>query len=133
MLLPRSPVVLFGAPEDAPVLAEITQGLHLKDRVHCAQAPLELFFALTSMAQGVVCLDSAAAHVAAATGTPVVALFGPGEPSLSRPYAAKARAVYLDEVPCRLCNPRCTQPRNFCMQDLPVALVGQAVHELHLI
>jgi lipopolysaccharide heptosyltransferase II len=133
VLLPRSPVVLFGAPEDAPLLAEITRSLHLKERVHCAQAPLELFFGLISKAEGMVCLDSAAGHAAAATGIPVVALFGPGEPSLSRPYAANARAVYLEDVPCRLCNPRCTQPRNFCMQDLPVASVAEALLQLHII
>ena len=133
VLLPRSPVVLFGTPEDAPVLDEITRGLRLKERVHRAQAPLELFFGLISMAEGMVCLDSAAGHVAAATGVPVVALFGPGEPSLSRPYAAKAQAVYLEDVPCRLCNPHCTQPRNFCMQDLPVASVVEALYQLHII
>jgi heptosyltransferase II len=133
VLLPRSPVVFFGAPEDANVLAEITRSLHLKERVHCAQVPLELFFALVSMARGMVCLDSAAAHVAAATGVPVVALFGPGPASLARPYADNARAVYLEDVPCRPCAFRCTQARNFCMQDLPVALVAQALHELHII
>jgi lipopolysaccharide heptosyltransferase II len=133
VLLPRSPVVLFGAPEDTPVLAEITCGLKLRERVQCAQVPLQLFFALTSMAQGMVSLDSAAAHVAAATGIPVVALYGPRPASLSRPYAATARAVYLEEVPCRPCGRWCTQPRNFCMQDLPVTLVAQALHELQVI
>jgi hypothetical protein len=73
---------------------------------------LTTFFALISMATGMVSLDNAAAHIAAATGVPVAALFGPGSAPLSRPYAAKARAVYLEDVPCRLCNPRCTQPWN---------------------
>ena len=132
-LLPRWPIVLFGAPEDTPVLAEIIRGIELRDRVHCAQVPLELFFALTAMAQAMVALDSAAAHVAAATGIPVVALFGPQSASLTRPYAAQTRAVYLEDVPCRPCALRCTQARNFCMQDLPVALVTQALHQLHII
>jgi heptosyltransferase II len=131
--LPRLPVVLFGAPEDTPVLAEIIGGLQLQERVHCAQVPLQLFFALTSMAHGMVSLDSAAAHVAAATSVPVVALFGPRPAPLSRPYATMARAVYLEDVPCRPCSRWCTQPRNFCMQDLPVSLVVQALHELHII
>jgi ADP-heptose:LPS heptosyltransferase len=133
VLLPRSPVVLFGTPADAPVLEEITRGLRLRERVHCAQVPPELFFALTSMAKGMVSLDSAAAHVAAAAGTPVAALFGPRPASLSRPYAATARAIYLEDGPCRPCSRWCTQPRNFCMQDLPVASVAQALHELHIV
>jgi ADP-heptose:LPS heptosyltransferase len=132
-LLPRSPVVLFGSPEDTATLAEITRGLHFRERVHCAQVPLQLFFALASMAHGMVSLDSAAAHVAAATGIPVVALYGPRPASLSRPYAATARAVYLEDVPCRPCGRWCTQPRNFCMQDLSVGLVVQALHEVHII
>jgi heptosyltransferase II len=132
-LLTRSPVVLFGAPEDAPLLTEISRGLQLKERVHYAQVPLQLFFALTSMAQGMVSLDSAAAHVAAAAGVPVVALYGPRPASLSRPYSKMARAVYLEDVPCRPCGRWCTQPRNFCMQDLPLAMVVQALRELHII
>jgi lipopolysaccharide heptosyltransferase II len=133
VVLPRLPVVLFGTPEDGPVLAEITRGVRLCDRVHCAQVPLQLFFALTSMAQGMVCLDSAAAHVAAATMTPVVALYGPRPASLARPYASRARTVFLEEVPCRPCSRWCTQPRNFCMQDLSVALVADALNELQIV
>jgi heptosyltransferase-2/heptosyltransferase-3 len=133
VLLPRSPVVLFGAPQDGPVITEIAGGLRLRERLHCAQVPLELFFALTSMARAMVCLDSGAAHVAAAAGTPVVVLHGPRPASLSGAYAAAARPVYLEDVPCRPCGRWCTQPRNFCMQDLPVALVEQALHELHII
>jgi heptosyltransferase II len=133
VLLPRLPVVLFGSPEDTAVLAEIIDRLQLRERVYSAQVSLQLFFALTSMAQCMVSLDSVAAHVAAATGIPVVALFGPRPASLSRPYAATARAVYLENVPCRPCARWCTQPRNFCMQDLPVGLVVQALHELHIV
>ena len=133
VLLPWLPVVLFGTPEETPVLAEIEQGLRLRHRVHRAQVPLPLFFALISMAKGMVSLDSAAAHAAAATGVPVVSLHGPRPASLSRPYAAAARAVYLEDVPCRPCSRWCTQSRNFCMQDLPAAFVERALHQLAIV
>jgi len=133
VLLPRLPVVLFGTPEETPVLAEIEKRLRFPHRVHRAQVTLPLFFALTSMAKGMVSLDSASAHAAAAAGVPVVSLHGPRPASLSRPYAAEARAVYLEDVPCRPCSRQCTQLRNFCMQDLPVALVERALHQLAIV
>jgi len=50
-------------------------------------------------------------------------------PSLARPDAAQAQAVYLEHVPCRPCALRSTRPRSFCVQDLPVALVAQALQQ----
>jgi hypothetical protein len=50
-------------------------------------------------------------------------------PSLARLDAAQAQAVYLEHVPRRPCPLRGTQLRNFCAQDLPVALVAQALQQ----
>lgn len=51
-----------------------------------------------------VCVDSGPAHLAAAVGTPTLALFGPTDPERWRPYGAKHRALYDSSLPCRPCN-----------------------------
>jgi len=49
--------------------------------------------------------DSGPMHIAAAVGTPVVALFGPGDPVMFGPYApAEKAAVITRNPPCRPCD-----------------------------
>ena len=133
-VLPHHPVVLFSTAHETPILEEITRGLErFKGRVHVAQDPLPMFFSLTSLSRGVISLDSAAAHLGVAAGVPVVALLGPRPASLSKPYGVSARAVYIEDVPCRPCDRRCTQPRNFCMQDLDVTSVVTGLRDLGIV
>jgi ADP-heptose:LPS heptosyltransferase len=133
VILPRFPIVLFGTASEAGVIDQITGNLKLKNQVHRAQVPLPLFFSLTSLARGMVSLDSAAAHVAAATNTPIVALLGPSPAWFSGPYSPVARSVYLDNVPCRPCLKACIQARNFCMQDLTVPMVVSALRDVGIL
>jgi ADP-heptose:LPS heptosyltransferase len=80
-----------------------------------------------------ISVDSAAAHVAAATNVPVVSVHGPSPASFSRPYSTKSRAVELENVPCRPCLRACTQPRNFCLLDLDVPPVASALKEMGIV
>ena len=50
-----------------------------------------------------VSTDSGPMHIAAAVGTPVVALFGPETPTRVRPYSVKS-AVVRHAVPCSPCH-----------------------------
>lgn len=43
-----------------------------------------------------ICNDSGPMHIAAAAGTPVVALFGPTDPSLTGPYGPQCRVIQPD-------------------------------------
>lgn len=56
--------------------------------------------------------DSGPMHIGAATKTPLVAIFGPGNPVLMKPYTSekKYRLIYknLDCQPCK--NEKCAQP-----------------------
>lgn len=129
VILPSCPVVLFGASTEMALLDEIENQVKQRATLHRANVDLPMFLSLLSLARGVVCLDSVAAHAAAATKVPVVALLGPSPAWFSQPYSPRARAVYLDDVPCRPCLRRCTQPRNFCMLDLSVPMVVPALVE----
>ena len=129
-VLPRHPVVLFGAPDEDASLRALASQLEPAARVTIAELPLGMFFSVLSLARGVVCLDSAAAHIGGAVGVPVVALLGTTPPEIVRPYSPRSRAVFIADVPCRPCHRACTQPRNFCLQDIPPERVAAALEEV---
>jgi len=71
-------VVLVGAPQDAPLIADI-RGRASSHLLTLPQAPsLSRFAALARLSAVVLCRDGGPMHVAAAVGTPLVALGGPG-------------------------------------------------------
>jgi 3-deoxy-D-manno-octulosonic-acid transferase/heptosyltransferase-1 len=69
--------------------------------------------------------DSGPMHLAAAVGTPVVALFGPTDPALTGPYGPGHRII-RKKLSCSPClRKRCKAPR--CMTDISVDEVFTAV------
>jgi heptosyltransferase-1 len=74
-----------------------------------------------------VTTDSGPMHLAAAMGTPVVALFGPTDPSRTGPYG-KGHTVIRMDVPCSPCFLKTCETRH-CMQGLTVEDVFQAVRK----
>lgn len=64
--------------------------------------PLPALAALLQRASVFIGVDSGIMHLAAAVGVPVVALFGPTDPSVTGPKGQNVRVLCLD-VPCRPC------------------------------
>lgn len=81
-------------------------------------------------AQMVVTVDSATAHFAWLTGTPLAQLFsGTTEPERWASFGARARLEAFPVCyPCHLEN--CNQPYHYCMQDISVERVIQAVQKI---
>ena len=105
-----------------------------------AQAPVvDLSGALTLREMGALAararlffgVDSAPMHIAAAMGTPVVALFGPSGEREWGPWMVPHRVVASDHS-CRPCgNDGCGGGKlSECLTGLPVARVHAAVNEL---
>ena len=71
-------------------------------------------------------------HIAAAAGTPVVALFGPSGEKEWGPWRVAHRVVVSDAFPCRPCgNDGCGGSKvSECLTQLPVERVHSAVNEL---
>lgn len=88
-------VVLLGGPSDAGVCAAIAAaaGAGVRNLCGCTSM-VELGGVLKSL-DLLVTVDSGPMHIAAAVGTPVVAIFGPTDPKRTGPYGGRARVVQM--------------------------------------
>ncbi len=116
-------VVLTGG--DAKPLEKIrklmkTEALNLGGRT-----TLRELAALYKMAKIVVTTDSGPMHLAAAVGTPVIALFGPTDPARTGPFGF-GHLVIRAGLSCSPClRKQCPNPR--CMTEISVDAVFHAV------
>jgi lipopolysaccharide heptosyltransferase I len=95
------PVVLIGTPGGlAEARAVVASARSVRTLI--GLTPIELLPALLESATVLVSTDSGPMHVAAAVGTPVVALFGPTSPIRTGPYGAR-HTVLTHAVACRPC------------------------------
>jgi heptosyltransferase-3 len=125
-------VVVTGAPDareksiigrilgDAPGVVDLSGQLSLREMA-----------ALTSRARLFFGVDSAPMHIAAAMGTPVVALFGPSDERAWGPWKVPHRVV-TSAFACRPCNnDGCGGGKvSECLTQLPVDRVHSAIDEL---
>ena len=92
----------------------------------CGRTSLEDAIDLAALATKVVSNDSGLMHVASATGTPVIGLFGSTSPNLAPPLNADRQMFYLD-LPCSPCHQReCPLGHHKCMRDIGVDEVFRA-------
>ena len=122
--LPRDRVVLTGSASDAPRLDRIAQGC----RNLAGKTDLIELAELYRQCAVVITNDSGPMHIAAAVGTPVIAIFGPTDPALTGPYGNQ-HIVLRADIPCSPClSDRCThQPAMECMSLVTVDRVLAAV------
>ena len=85
-------------------------------------------------ARCLVSVDTGTMHLAAALGTPVVALFGPGNPLLTGPYSRHSmHRVLVSGVDCQPCVDTAEQKTctfNRCMTELKPEQVFEAIQQL---
>lgn len=118
--LPSKRVVLTGSVADRLRCDFIAQGR----RNVAGGTDLFELAELYSRCSVVITNDSGPMHVAAAVGTPVVAIFGPTDPTLTGPFG-KQHVVLRSGIPCSPCmKDYCTHtPRMECMQKVTVEQV----------
>jgi lipopolysaccharide heptosyltransferase I len=121
--LPSKRVVITGSVEDRMRCNFIAQG---RQNVAGGTDLFELA-ELYARCSVVITNDSGPMHIAAAVGTPVIAIFGPTDPTLTGPYG-KQHVVLRSGIPCSPCmKDHCTHtPRMECMQQVTVEQVLEA-------
>jgi len=123
--LPPDRVVLTGAASERDRIETIAQG---RPNLAGKTSLLELA-ELYARCAVVVTNDSGPMHLAAAVGTPVVAIFGPTDPSLTGPYGNR-HVVLRSAVDCSPCfKKHCVhRPPMECMEQVTVEQVLAAVN-----
>ena len=99
------PVMLLGGPDERAAGAAITGQMKTPVIDLTGATTVGLLPALLSKASLLITNDSGPMHIAAAVGTPVVALFGPTSALLTGPYGA-GHSVLTGNVPCQPCFSR---------------------------
>ena len=127
-------VLLIGAPEERQIGAEIEHAVGPGVINTMGETTLRQSAALIRRCAVFVGNDMGAAHIAAAMGTPVVALFGPSCPHRFAPFGEAHTVVWSDPDcgPCSLhahqdsCR-ECVYARPSCMSDISVDHVEEAI------
>ena len=127
-------LVLTAAPDqpEFELIAEIHRRTQAPFIDLAGQLTLKALAALCARARLFIGVDSAPMHIAAAMGTPVVALFGPSGEAEWRPWMTRHRVVVSAEHPCRPCgNDGCGGGKlSECLTTLPVESVLAAIDSL---
>ncbi len=85
---------------------------------------LSALIGLLAQARLLITNDTGPMHLAAAIGTPVLALFGATDPVVSRPLGHGPRQLIFDPEPCSPCFLReCPVPGHPCLSKIGVARV----------
>lgn len=123
-------VWLLGSDKDRSVAAEIAAVCPRGVVNLCGATRLEDVVDLLSAVRAAVTNDSGLMHVAAAVGTPLVAIYGSSTPAYTPPLTERARVLYLG-LPCSPCFQRvCPLGHTNCLRDQTPATVVQALRGL---
>ena len=124
-------VILLGSPNDADDVERLIDQVakaKRKSLVNLAGlTSIPEAVDLIGLSKAVVTHDSGLMHVAAATGRPLVALFGPSSPAHTPPLS-DAAVTLTHPVPCHPCFEReCPLTHQACLSELSVDEVFEAL------
>ena len=127
-------VVMTAAPsqQETDMLSAIQGRLSRPAFSLSGQLSLKELAALTQSAKLFIGVDSAPMHIAAAVGTPTMALFGPSGDKQWGPWGVPFRVIASTQHPCRPCGiDGCGGGKvSDCLTSLTVDAVLSAAHEL---
>jgi lipopolysaccharide heptosyltransferase I len=118
------PYVLWG-PDEERLAAEVVAASNGAARL----APSSTSSDLVELSRGasvIVSGDTGPVHIAAAVGTPIVAIFGPTDPGRNGPWSSEDIVISRHALCGCHYQRRCTQP-SWCLADVEVAEVTAAI------
>jgi len=90
----------------------------LHSRCHVVSVEFKEFLAILARCQLLICNDSGPMHLANLLGVPVVAVFGPQNPSWFGPRGPQDRVVIHPEMWCRPCFDYCIFDQPYCLRTI---------------
>lgn len=122
----KATILLFGKEEERSIVAEILKPLGNKGIDLTGKTLLLQLAALLERCHLLITNDTGTMHVAAAVGTPVVALFGSTDPLITGPRG-DGHVVVRKDVPCSPCLKRICPTDHRCMDLITVDEVEEIV------
>ncbi|MBI2885026.1 MAG: glycosyltransferase [Candidatus Omnitrophica bacterium] len=123
-------VVVTGHASERPMGDALLRLTHARPHVLIGRTRLMELACLIKRCRVFITGDSAPLHLAAAVGTPTLALFGPTDPQRHVPPSAHLRVLYK-RVFCSPCySPRCRTITHACMKRITVEEVFTATKQL---
>ena len=124
------PIVFIGGAAERPDTQAVLAVMRTKAVDLTGQTPVGLLPSLLRQAAVLITNDSGPMHIAAAVGTPVVALFGPTDPRKTGPYG-KGHLVLSHPVECSPCFSRdCARAMKLeCLLEVKPDQVVHAVQQ----
>ncbi len=119
-------ILLFGREGERPIVYEILRHLGTKGIDLTGKTGLLQLAALLERCTLLVTNDTGTMHVAAAVGTPVVALFGSTLPLTTGPWG-EGHVVAKKDIPCSPCWKRICPTDHQCMEQITVDEVEEMV------
>ena len=119
-------IVIIGSQSDRPIVDAVRAAWPPGVPVAVLPADIDLVL-LAAVLERLTLLitgDTGPMHLAAAVGTPVLAIFGPSLPSRYAPLSPRSRIVRID-IHCSPCN-LMRRPPERCLGRVPDCLVGIA-------
>ena len=125
----KARVIFLGGPKELGMKELLSQDLNFSPVWAIGKFSLIQTAALIKRCNLVVSNDSGLMHLSAAVSTPVVALFGPTDPSYVGPQNKRSIIVREESMECVPCYLQSCEHKN-CMQNLSVEKVFQACEKL---
>lgn len=122
----QRPVVFTGGPGDRPYIGGILDQMRTAATNTSGRTDLLTLAALLQRASAMITTDTGPMHMAAAVGTPTVALFGPTAPWRTGPYGKMHRVVRA-APPCSPCFKRKCPWATDCLTRIEVPQVLEAL------
>ena len=135
----EGPIVLVGGPADRPVATQLVAALGARAHDAVGRHDLLASAALLREARVVIAHDSAAMHMAAAFGRPLVSIWGCTVPEFGMgPYAPehpeRAAIAQVEGLACRPCSTigkrACPRGHFACMEQQDVGAIADAVRRV---
>lgn len=123
-------VLIGGSDQDIDLAQQVRQVAKSSPVVMVGRTTIKQFAAIAKKSALFVGSDSGAMHIAAAVGTPVVALFGPSSPAEWGPRGGATEVIYKG-LDCRVCfHPTCQRGEQNCMKLITLDEVETASKRL---